>query len=163
MLHFLHCAFRLVCRHDSESERKCAVHRKHMQLSLHRAKQGFKAYIKKRVSLPVVPNCRYNSTVATLIALDTRYTDTTSPYILLHRTNFFQIRYKSRIFYSPTDAQLNRLKINFKIYIKIDTKTAPTCFGVITIIRERTIRSCWSYIRSHTTELTTLMYFDWLF
>jgi len=30
----------------------------------------------------------------------------------------------------------------FKIYIKIDIETAPTCFGVITIIRERTIRSC---------------------
>jgi hypothetical protein len=40
---------------------------------------------------------------------------------------------------SPTDAQLNCLKNNFKIYIKIDMKTAPTCFGVITIIRERTI------------------------
>ena len=40
-------------------------------------------------------------------------------------------------FYSPTDAQLNCLKNNFKI----DIKTAPTCFGVITIIRERTVRS----------------------
>ena len=38
-------------------------------------------------------------------------------------------------FYSPTDAQLNCLKNNIKIYIK----TAPTCFSVITIIRERTI------------------------
>jgi len=27
---------------------------------------------------------------------------------------------------------------NFKVYIKIDIKKAPTCFGVITIIRERT-------------------------
>jgi hypothetical protein len=45
-------------------------------------------------------------------------------------------------FYSPTDAQLNCLKNNFKIYMKIDIKTAPTCFGVITIIRERIIRSC---------------------
>jgi hypothetical protein len=34
------------------------------------------------------------------------------------------------------------LKNNSKIYIKIDIKTAPICFGVITIIRERTIRSC---------------------
>ena len=41
-----------------------------------------------------------------------------------------------------SDAQLNYVKNNFKIYIKIDIKTAPTCFGVITIIRERTIRSC---------------------
>jgi hypothetical protein len=40
----------------------------------------------------------------------------------------------------PTDAQLNCLKKNFKIDVKIDIKTAPTCFGVITIIRERTIR-----------------------
>jgi hypothetical protein len=32
-------------------------------------------------------------------------------------------------FNSPTDAQVNYLKNNFKIYIKIDIKTAPTCFG----------------------------------
>ena len=42
-------------------------------------------------------------------------------------------------FYLPTDAQLNCLKNNIKIYIKIYVKTAPACFGVITIIRERTI------------------------
>jgi hypothetical protein len=35
-------------------------------------------------------------------------------------------------FYSPTDAQVNCLKNNFKIYIKIDIKTAPTYFGAIT-------------------------------
>jgi hypothetical protein len=35
----------------------------------------------------------------------------------------------------PTDAQENCFKRSTKIYIK----TAPTCFGVITIIRERTI------------------------
>jgi hypothetical protein len=45
-------------------------------------------------------------------------------------------------FHSPTDAQVNCLKNNFKIYIKIDIKTATTCFGVIAIIRERIIRSC---------------------
>jgi hypothetical protein len=45
----------------------------------------------------------------------------------------------SKFFYSPTDAQVNCLKNNFKIYIEIDIKTAPTCFGVITIIRERII------------------------
>jgi hypothetical protein len=28
-------------------------------------------------------------------------------------------------FYSPTDAQVKCLKNNFKIYIKIDIKTAP--------------------------------------
>jgi hypothetical protein len=42
----------------------------------------------------------------------------------------------------------------FKIYIKIDIKTASTCFGVITIIRERSnsalpddgdyTETCWS-------------------
>jgi hypothetical protein len=35
-------------------------------------------------------------------------------------------------FYSPTDAQVNYLQNNFKIYIKIDLKTAPTCFGAVT-------------------------------
>jgi hypothetical protein len=40
-------------------------------------------------------------------------------------------------FYPPTDAQVNCHKNNFKICIKIDIKTAPTCFGAITIIRER--------------------------
>jgi hypothetical protein len=35
----------------------------------------------------------------------------------------------------PTDAQENCFKRNIKIYIK----TAPTCFGVITIIRGRNI------------------------
>jgi len=35
----------------------------------------------------------------------------------------------------PTDAQENCFKMSIKIYIK----TVPTCFGVITIIRERTM------------------------
>jgi hypothetical protein len=35
-------------------------------------------------------------------------------------------------FYSPTDAQVNFHKNNFKIYIKIDIKTAPTSFGAVT-------------------------------
>jgi hypothetical protein len=38
----------------------------------------------------------------------------------------------SSFFYSPTDAQVKCLKNNFKIYIKIDIKTAPTCFAAIT-------------------------------
>jgi len=38
----------------------------------------------------------------------------------------------SKFFYSPTDAQLNCLNTNFKMYIKIDIKTAPTCFGAVT-------------------------------
>ena len=51
------------------------------------------------------------------------------------------INSKVYFFFSPTDAQVNCLKNNFKIYIKIDIKTAPTCFGATTIIRERIIRS----------------------
>ena len=45
----------------------------------------------------------------------------------------------SKVFYSPTDAQVNCLKNNIKIYIK----TAPMCFGVnsYTIIRERITRA----------------------
>jgi len=35
-------------------------------------------------------------------------------------------------FHSPTDAQVNCLKDSFKIYIKINIKTAPTCFGAVT-------------------------------
>jgi hypothetical protein len=41
-------------------------------------------------------------------------------------------------FYSPTDAQENCFKRSIKIHIE----TAPTCFGVITIIKERTIWAC---------------------
>jgi hypothetical protein len=37
-----------------------------------------------------------------------------------------------RFFYSPTDEQLNCLKNKLKIYIKIDIKTAPTCFSAVT-------------------------------
>jgi len=38
----------------------------------------------------------------------------------------------SKGFYSPTEAQVNCLKNNSKIYIKIDTKTVSTCFGAVT-------------------------------
>jgi hypothetical protein len=38
-------------------------------------------------------------------------------------------------FYLPTDAQEKCFKKNIKIYVK----AAPTCFGLITIIRERII------------------------
>ena len=41
-------------------------------------------------------------------------------------------------FLLPTDAQENCFKRSIKIYIK----TAPTCFGVITIIKGRTIPAC---------------------
>jgi hypothetical protein len=47
----------------------------------------------------------------------------------VYKTNFSIIR---GFFYSPTVAQLNCLKNNFKIYIKIDIKTAPTCFDAVT-------------------------------
>jgi hypothetical protein len=48
---------------------------------------------------------------------------------LLH-TNITSVL--SKFFYSPTDAQVNCLKNNFKIYIKINIKTAPTCLGAVT-------------------------------
>jgi len=41
---------------------------------------------------------------------------------------------------APYIYDISHLRV--KIYIKIDIKIAPTCFGVITIIRERTNRSC---------------------
>jgi hypothetical protein len=54
-------------------------------------------------------------------------------------TDFFHSRTVhldiNRVFYLPTDAQENCFKKDIKIYIK----TAPTCFGLITIIRERII------------------------
>jgi hypothetical protein len=40
--------------------------------------------------------------------------------------------YIFKVFYSPTDAQVNCLKNSFKIYIKMNIKTAPTCFGAVT-------------------------------
>jgi len=42
---------------------------------------------------------------------------------------------KQSIKIQPTDAQENFFNRSIKIYII----TAPTCFGVITVIRERTI------------------------
>jgi hypothetical protein len=48
---------------------------------------------------------------------------------------------KSKFFHLPTDAQLNCLKNNFKTCINIDIKTVLASFGLITIIRERIIRS----------------------
>ena len=35
-------------------------------------------------------------------------------------------------FFSPTEAPVNFLKNNFKIFIKTDIKAAPTCFGAVT-------------------------------
>jgi len=59
-----------------------------------------------------------------------------------HRRINFLVNFHSRTVHLdiikvllPTDAQENCFNRSIKIYIK----TAPTCFGVITIIRERTI------------------------
>ena len=41
----------------------------------------------------------------------------------------------------PTDTQQNYFKRSIEVHIKI----SPTCFGVITIVRERTIWACYSY------------------
>jgi hypothetical protein len=43
-----------------------------------------------------------------------------------------------KVFYLQTDAQVNCFKYNIEIYIK----AAPTCFGLITTIRERIISAC---------------------
>jgi hypothetical protein len=64
-----------------------------------------------------------------------------SDFQLLHFNEYFIFFYTLvrtvhlhiiKIFYSPTDGQVNCLKNNFKIYIKIDIKTAPTYFGEVT-------------------------------
>jgi hypothetical protein len=57
--------------------------------------------------------------------------------ILLSYVFYAALQYDSliKVFYLPTDAQENCFKKNIKIYFK----TAPTCFGTITIIRERII------------------------
>jgi len=58
---------------------------------------------------------------------------------LLYMTKMFNLySYIIRDFYLPTDAEENCSINNIKIYIK----TAPTCFGLITIIRELIIRAC---------------------
>jgi hypothetical protein len=68
---------------------------------------------------------------------------TTLSYLFAAKINYSVTMIQlSRFFYSPTDAQLNCLKTVLKFIYKFDIKTASTCFGAITIIRERTIRSC---------------------
>jgi hypothetical protein len=39
---------------------------------------------------------------------------------------------ESKFLYSPTEAQVNCLNNNFRIYIKTDIKTAPTSFDAVT-------------------------------
>jgi hypothetical protein len=46
--------------------------------------------------------------------------------------NRYEGRKVIRVFYLPTDAQVNCFKTNFKIYIKISMKKAATCFGTVT-------------------------------
>jgi hypothetical protein len=79
--------------------------------------------------------------------------------------------------YSPTDAQVNCLKNNFKIYIKIDIKTAPTCFDAVTpssgsalfVLAKVTVVKSATYTHINKDPLIyaahrhTPMYFNWLF
>jgi hypothetical protein len=65
--------------------------------------------------------------------------DTCRPTLILAIDSMVKHKIFSRFFYSPTDSQVNCLKNNFKVYIKIDIKTAPACSH--TIIRERITRN----------------------
>jgi hypothetical protein len=56
-----------------------------------------------------------------------------------------------KVFHSPTDAHVKCLKNNFKIYVKINIKTAPTFFGAVTPSS------------AAATSPHTPMYFNWLF
>ena len=56
-----------------------------------------------------------------------------------------------RVFYSPTDAQVNCLKKKILIYIKIDIKTALTCFGAVTPSSGRAL-----FVLDKVTVLVTL-------
>jgi hypothetical protein len=52
---------------------------------------------------------------------------------LMHKWNVLKTIFNIiKVFYSPTDAQVKYLKNHFKIYIRIEIKTAPTCFGAVT-------------------------------
>jgi len=57
--------------------------------------------------------------------------------LLLCLTVTLNILFQYQTFLLPTDTQKKCFKRGIKIYITI--KTAPTCFGVITVIRERTV------------------------
>jgi len=52
----------------------------------------------------------------------------TASYLLIFQIKHVVIKF----FLSPTDVQVNCLKNSFKICIKIDIKTTPTCFGAVT-------------------------------
>jgi hypothetical protein len=75
--------------------------------------------------------------------------------------DFFSHAYRASSYhqsslYLPTDTRLNLLKNNFKIYIKIDIKTALTYFGVITIIMggtTRIVRSWYWWLHRNMLEL----------
>ena len=56
----------------------------------------------------------------------------------------------SKFFYLPTDAREFCFKRNIEIYIK----NAPTCFGLITIIRERTIWALLQLLLLKQSELS---------
>jgi hypothetical protein len=55
---------------------------------------------------------------------------TRTPFFHIHTAQHLDIIKVFLLF--TTEAQLNCLKNNYKIYIKIDIKTAPTCFGAVT-------------------------------
>ena len=63
------------------------------------------------------------------------------PYSTWQTTSHVIVKQQAKLlskFLLPTDAHENCFKWSIKIYMK----TSPTCFGVITIIRERTIWTC---------------------
>jgi hypothetical protein len=43
-----------------------------------------------------------------------------------------------KVFFSPTDAQVNYLKNNFRIYTKIDIKKAPSRFFALLVLAKVT-------------------------
>jgi hypothetical protein len=82
---------------------------------------------------------------------------------LVFFTHIPRILILSKFFYSPTDAQVNCLKNSFKIYIKIDIKTAPTCFSAVTpssgstllvFAKDTVCVVMWLYIWSHISTHT---------
>ena len=89
--------------------------------------------------LPATP-CVMNFRSQTYIMFSLPRTSCHSYYTSNHKISVFLLFFFtytlcvliSKFFYSPTDPQVNCLKNNFKIYIKINIKTAPTCFGAVT-------------------------------
>jgi hypothetical protein len=100
---------------------------------------NLKVYIK--IYIKTAPTCfgaftPSSGSVLFVLALESTSNNTCN-YIC---SNFVQLfayiadcmKLKVNFFYSPTDAQVNCLKNNLKVHIKIYIKTAPTCFGTFT-------------------------------